>query len=584
MRRDAAAMGGALCHRGPDDEGTWVDSEAGVALAHRRLSILDLSEGGRQPMHSACGRYALISNGEIYNFQALRRELEDAGCVFRSRCDTEVMLAAIAEWGLEAAVEMFDGMFAFALWDRRDRLLHLGRDRIGEKPLYYGWSGGAFVFGSELKALRLHPRFEACVDRDALALYLRYMCIPAPYSIYRGIRKVMPGSIVTLAADGRSAEPSTSVYWSCKKVVERGLADPFPGSAEEAKAQLAELLEASVKLRMQADVPVGAFLSGGYDSSTIVSLMRRAAGGARVKTFTLGFEEESEAPFAREVARHLGTDHVEGQVTAADAFEVIPCLPRLYDEPFADSSQIPTFLISRMARREVSVVLTGDGGDELFCGYWRYDDERFPGNTQADRIEAYRRYISKWTDPTRVVAGAREPVTQVTQPEGWLRTSEFCNEMMYLDAIAYLPDDLLVKMDRAAMAVGLETRVPCLDHRVIEFAWRLPFAMKVNQGQRKWILRQVLYRDVPPRLVDRPKQGFQVPLKTWLTGPLRDWAECLLEESRLRREGFFDPVAIRESWSWLPTGPKRLKHAVWAVLMFEAWPDHERVDQRAWLR
>jgi asparagine synthase (glutamine-hydrolysing) len=552
-----------------------------VALAHRRLSILDLSAGGRQPIHSACGRYALISNGEIYNFRALRRELEGAGCVFRSYCDTEVMLAAIAKWGLEAAIEMFDGMFAFALWDRRDRLLHLGRDRLGEKPLYYGWSGGAFVFGSELKALRLHPRFDARVDRDALTLYLRYAYIPAPYSIYRGIRKVMPGSIVTLAADGCAAEPYTSVYWTCKGAVERGLADPFPGSTEEATEQLAELLEASVKLRMVADVPVGAFLSGGYDSSTIVSLMRRAAGGARVKTFTLGFEEKSEAPFAREVARHLGTDHIEAQVTAADALQVIPRLPQLYDEPFSDSSQIATFLISLLARREVSVVLTGDGSDELFCGYQRYDAQRFPGNTQADRIEAYRTYISMWTDPARVVAGAREPATPAAQPERWLRTSEFCNQMMYLDSIAYLPDDLLVKMDRAAMAVGLETRVPCLDHRVFEFVWRLPFGMKVNQGQRKWILRQVLYRDVPAHLVDRPKQGFEVPLKTWLTAPLRDWAESLLEESRLRREGFFDPVAIRESWSLLPTGPKGLTRALWSVLMFQAWIDHERAGEPA---
>ena len=355
----------------------------------------------------------------------------------------------------------------------------------------------------------------------------------------------------------------------------------FPARRKRPRANWRRLLEASVKLRIQADVPVGAFLSGGYDSSTIVSLMRRTAGGARMKTFTLGFEENSEAPFAREVAGHLGTDHVEAQVTAVDALQVIPRLPQLYDEPFADSSQIPTFLISRLARRQVSVVLTGDGGDELFCGYRRYDAQRFPGNTQADRIEAYLRNISNWTDPTRVVVGAREPVTPATQPERWLPTSEFCNQMMYLDSIAYLPDDLLVKVDRAAMAVGLETRVPCLDHRVFEFVWRLPFTFKVNQGQRKWILRQILYRDVPPVLVDRPKQGFAVPLKTWLTGPLRDWAESLLEESRLRREGFFDPIAITESWSLLPTGSNRLTHALWAVLMFQAWLDHEQTRELA---
>ncbi len=576
MHRDAAAMAQTLRHRGPDDEGIWVDGEAGVALAHRRLSILDLSEAGRQPMHSACGRYALIANGEIYNFQALRRELETHGIAFRGHCDTEVMLAAISQWGLTAALEKFDGMFAFALWDKRQRLLHLGRDRIGEKPLYYGWTGGAFVFASELKALRRHPRFEAHVDRDALALYLRYAYLPAPYSIYRGIRKVMPGSTVTIGVDSRSAEPQARTYWSCKEAVERGLADPFRGSAADAGNELASLLEASVKLRTQADVPVGAFLSGGYDSSTIVSMMQRL--GGKTKTFTLGFEEQSEAPFAREVARVLGTDHVEAHVTPRDALNVIPELPRIYDEPFSDSSQIPTVLISRLARRQVSVILTGDAGDELFCGYGRYDISRYPGNCEAARIDGYRTKVSKWLDPAQVMAGVREAPVPLTSPAQWIATGELAHQMMYLDTIAYLPDDLLVKVDRAAMSVGLETRVPFLDHRIVEFAWRLPFEMKVNAGERKWILRQVLYRDVPPSLVDRPKQGFEVPLKTWLMGPLRDWAETLLDETRLRHEGYFHPAAIREEWDLLADGPARVKHALWAVLMFQAWLDDARVS------
>jgi len=574
MDRDAAAMGAALRHRGPDDAGTWVDASAGVALAHRRLAILDLSAAGHQPMHSHCGRYVLVSNGEIYNFGALRRELERSGCAFRGHCDTEVMLAAISEWGLARAVTAFDGMFAFALWDRHERTLHLVRDRIGEKPLYYGWSGHAFLFGSELKALRRHPCFQGCVDRDALALYLRYAYIPAPYSIYRGIRKVMPGSMVTLSANGQGGEPVESAYWSCKDAAERGLAEPFEGSAEDAAAVLADLLESSVNLRMQADVPVGAFLSGGYDSSTIVSLMARS--GSSVKTFTLGFDERSEAPFAREVARLLGTTHVEAHVTAADALAVIPQIPRLYDEPFSDSSQIPTYLISKLARQDVSVTLTGDGGDELFCGYGRYDAERVAGKTETERVERYRGMVSKWTNPVPVAPGACEPETTWTRPEQWLQTAEPCDQMMYLDTMVYLPDDLLVKLDRAAMAVALEPRLPFLDHKVIEFAWRLPLAMKVRQGERKWILRQVLYRDVPPALVDRPKQGFEVPLRAWLTGPLRDWAECLLAERRLRSEGFLDAVRIREEWQALPSRPSRSNHAIWAVLMFEAWLDEVR--------
>jgi asparagine synthase (glutamine-hydrolysing) len=575
MGRIAAAMGAALRHRGPDGAGTWVDAEAGIALAHRRLSILDLSDAGSQPMQSHCGRYVLIANGEIYNFAALRRELQRTGCVFRGHGDTEVMLAAISVWGLEAAVRSFDGMFAFALWDRRERLLHLGRDRVGEKPLYHGWSGATFLFASELKAIRRHPGFAACVDRDALELYLRYAYIPAPYSIYQGVRKVMPGSILTLQVDEPGAGHSERAYWSYKDVAQSGLDNPFEGSEADAAACLAELLEQSVKLRMQADVPVGAFFSGGYDSSLVVAMMRRAT-TVRVKTFTLGFEENDERPFARAVGRLLETDHTEGYVTASDALRVIPRLPTLYDEPFSDSSQIPTFLISELARRDVSVVLTGDGGDELFCGYDRYEAHYYRGEGEAKRIAEYLAGLSKWTDAGEVVMGGHHAEARVSHPAQWLRAAEFCDQAMYLDAISYLPDDLLVKVDRAAMAVGLETRVPFLDHRIIEFVWRLPLAFKAKPPERKRILRQVLYRDVPPSLVDRPKQGFSVPLKDWLLGPLRDWAGDLLNPDRLRRENFLDPAAVRQKWAQLATGRDPVKHALWAVLMFEAWLDSTR--------
>ena len=567
----------SLRHRGPDDEGFWVDGDAGIALGFRRLSIVDLSPSGHQPMLSSCGRYALISNGEIYNFQVLRRELEGRGCALRGHCDTEVMLETISQRGLSSALDAFEGMFAFALWDRQERELHLCRDRIGEKPLYFGWSGGVFLFGSELKALTRHPRFEACVDRSVLALYLRYGYVPAPYSIYRGIYKVMPGSIMTLAAGKGRSEPLARVYWSCKESAERGLADPFRGSPEDATERLEELLQASVKLRMQADVPVGAFLSGGYDSSTLVSLMRRVTGG-RIKTFTLGFEQNDEVPYAREVARHLDTEHTDARVSAADALRLIPQIPRIYDEPFSDSSQIPTFLISKLARNSVSVVLTGDGGDELFCGYERYDAAQYPGADDAARVSAYRRDVDLWEDPARLLPGEREPAFPATQPDCWLRTSELSNQLMYLDLISYLPDDLLVKLDRAAMAVSLETRVPFLDRAIMDFAWRLPLDMKVKQGRRKWVLREVLHRYVPPAMVDRPKQGFSIPLMKWLTGPLRDWAESLLDESRLRRDGYFEPEPILQGWKEIATGRPRLKHGMWTVLMFQAW-----LDERAGL-
>jgi asparagine synthase (glutamine-hydrolysing) len=585
-------MAGTLRHRGPDDQGVWTDCASGVALAHRRLSILDLSTAGHQPMVSCGGRYVIVLNGEIYNFRALREELSTSGHAFRGTSDTEVMLAAISAWGFDEALARFNGMFAFALWDREERLLRLGRDRLGEKPLYYGWAGNVFLFGSELKALRAHPNFNHPINRDALTLYLRYRYIPAPYSIYQGISKLRAGTFLTVPALQVRATPRVKTYWSAKEAAQRGLEDPLVASPEEAQERLEDLLADSVKIRLESDVPVGAFLSGGVDSSTVVALMQQES-HQRVKTFCLGFEEADEAVYSAKVAQHLGTDHTDAYVTSKDALAVIPYIPSLYDEPFSDSSQIPTTMISAMAKRDVTVILTGDGGDELFCGYGRYElqpDLPASANGNGTRLERsgpecstlecsiarYRARISQWPEPAAVVLGASEPATAFTEPCRWLQTDDVRNQMMHLDTIQYLPDDLLVKLDRAAMSVGLETRTPFLDHRLVEYAWRLPFQMKMNFGIRKWLLRQVLYRHVPAALIERPKQGFEVPLDTWLRNGLRDWAESLLDESRLQREGFFAPLPIKEKWDQHLAGNRRWRHYLWSILMFETWLERQR--------
>lgn len=636
-------MGGAIAHRGPDDAGIWTDIDAGVGLVHRRLSILDLSAAGHQPMVSPSGRYVIVFNGEIYNHLDLRLELEAAplsltlpregggGTGWRGHSDTETLLAGFDTWGISGTVERTIGMFAFAVWDKANRTLTLGRDRLGEKPLYYGWQGDTFLFGSELKALKAHPAFRAEIDRNALALLMRHNAIPAPYSIYQGISKLLPGSLLTVSLQSRNALPQR--YWDARQVVADGLAQPFTGTPDDAVEALDKLLRDAVARQMMADVPLGAFLSGGVDSSSVVALMQ-AQSSRPVKTFTIGFHEEgyNEAEHAKAVARHLGTDHTELYVTPRQALDVIPQLPMLYDEPFSDSSQIPTFLVSQMTRQHVTVSLSGDGGDELFGGYNRYvlgqrlwsklsrlpvgvrtilarmitgvnpqGWNRLLGPVQTllpmslaranigDKLhkgagvmaaktpaDLYRLLVSHWPQPAELVLGAAEPPTVLTETSLQPQTGHFVHQMMALDLLTYLPDDILTKVDRAAMGVSLETRVPLLDHRVVEFAWRLPLDYKLRDGVGKWPLRQVLYKYVPKALIERPKMGFGVPIDSWLRGPLRDWAEDLLGESRLRQEGFFNPIPVRQKWVEHLSGKRNWQYHLWDVLMFQAWLEQQK--------
>ena len=622
LRSIADAMIETVRHRGPDAGDVWVEAEGGVALGQRRLAIIDLSPGGAQPMHSADRRFVITFNGEIYNYRDIRRELQAAGHSMRSNSDTEVLLEACALWGVEAAIERAIGMFAFALWDRKTRSLTLARDRLGIKPLYYAVSPERILFASQLKAFRPAPHWKPTIDEDAVVGYLRHAYIAQPRTIYREAEKLAPGHILTLR---EGSTPSPKCFWDLRGIAVAGQRrnDPVP-DPREAADRLDALLRDSVKLRMIADVPLGAFLSGGIDSSTVVALMQAQSTRA-VKTFSIGFHESGydEAQCAKQVAAHLGTDHTEFYVEPRHALDVIPHLADWFDEPFADPSQIPTYLVSELTRKHVTVALSGDGGDELFAGYNRYVwAERLaravnlvprplrgasaaalralapqtwnrlfgfvpaawrpalPGdklhkittlldNPQPDAI--YRRLVSQWERPEEVAAAGREPRGPMWDPTIARDFHDLVPRMQFLDMITYLPDDILTKVDRATMAVGLEGRVPLLDHRVVAYSWSLPLEFKLRGGRSKWLLRQVLDRYVPRSLIDRPKMGFGVPIDAWLRGPLREWAESLLAPARLASDGFVRVEPVRRAWREHLEGSRNWQYPLWTVLMLQAW-------------
>jgi asparagine synthase (glutamine-hydrolysing) len=623
-------MADALAHRGPDDQGTWIDPDGRVVFGHRRLTVVDLSPQGHQPMVSTDGRWVISFNGEIYNFAALRRQLVSQGLELRGSSDTEVLLGAVQCWGIGRALEASEGMFALALWDRQLRQLHLVRDRFGEKPLYYGWVGERLAFASELKSLHRLPEFRPELDRSAVALYLRHNCVPAPLTAYQGVRKLEPGQLVTFPGDARPGSlPAPSAYWSARTAVEDARRRPLSGPPERLVDEMETTLAEAVSARMVADVPVGAFLSGGVDSSLVVALMQQRS-ERPVHTFTVGFADRAfdESEEAAAVAGHLGTDHTLLRVSDTDAADVIPQLPEIWDEPFGDVSQIPVLLVSRLARTQVTVALSGDAGDELFAGYnrhawlervWRHASKlpdpvrqwtgamlgRVPPELveragRATRVlpvgwqvrnpstkvakvgrvlsasgleDAYFSLVSHWEEAESMVLGSTPTSTMASDPSQWPALSGMTEQMLWLDLVGYLPDDILVKVDRAAMATSLETRVPFLDRDVFDMAWRLPMDMKLRDGVTKWILRQVLYRHVPAALIDRPKMGFGLPIGSWLRGPLRPWAEELLGDRRLRDQGLLDPVPIRRAWQQHLSGRRDLAYELWDVLALQAWID-----------
>ncbi len=635
------SMGNSLCHRGPDDGDIWLDAENRLGLGHRRLAVLDLSPAGHQPMLSAAGRYVLVFNGEIYNHFALREQLareEVLQSDWHGHSDTETLLACFAAWGITETLQQCVGMFALAVWDRQEQQLFLGRDRMGEKPLYYGWCNGCFVFASELKALRCYPGFNSKISRDALCLYFRHIYIPAPWSIYRDMYKLEPGCLLTVKPGAQPPSelpqaPGTGQgwrifrYWGLADQVLAGRSNLITDQQEAIHA-VESALQDSVRVQSIADVPLGAFLSGGLDSSLIVALMQ-TRNRKPVKTFTIGFTESgfNEAEYARAVADHLQTEHTELYLSGRQAMEVIPLLPDLYDEPFADSSQIPTFLVARMTREHVTVALSGDGGDELFGGYNRYlwvpaiwnklswlpyairqrlcrllirsaalgqADGRWISRMLPDRVqvalagdklqklglrlqnvrtidEFYCSLISEWNAPGELVRAGQEPQTLLARSREWPDLPQPEERMMYLDAMTYLPGDILCKVDRAGMGVSLESRIPFLDHRLVELSWRIPLGLKIRDGQGKWLLRRILHKYVPTELLERPKQGFAIPLGEWLRQPLRDWAEDLLDPHTMAEQGLLHVEPVQKKWQEHLTGKQNWEQSLWTVLMFQAW-------------
>lgn len=620
-----AVMTNALLHRGPDAGDIWQDPDVPCVLGHRRLAIIDLSREGAQPMESASGRYIIAFNGEIYNFLLLREELESQGVIFRGRSDTEIMLAAIEHWGLNQALQKFGGMFAFALWDRKERVIHFARDRMGKKPLYIGWAGKTLVFGSELKALRAHSGFKPALNMSALALYMRYSCVSAPHSIYQNVWTLLPGHRMSLNWDALDSEfdlrEKMEPYWSHLDAVNESHAHINADLSDQNRiSEFDALLTQCVEERMMSDVPLGAFLSGGIDSSCVTALMQKLAGGRPVKTYSIGFKEGGfdEAVYARKIAAHLGTDHHESYIDGKDALGVIPKLSTMYDEPFADISAIPTYLVCQFARQDVTVALSGDGGDEMLGGYNRHiqgpkiwNKSRFVPNiarggaariiegipvalwnkilrhqpqagTRMHKIadilklnseeEIYKALTSTWHVPREILEGnINEPDAPVFDAELQPDYLTFAEKMMYWDTRSYLPDDILVKVDRASMAVSLEARAPLLDRKIYDYVWRLPLDVKIRRGQGKWLLREVLARYVPRELFERPKQGFAMPVGEWLNGDLREWAESLLDEKAMKADGLLKASEIHQVWNAHKSG--RGNHAVrlWTILMFQSW-------------